>query len=190
MQFGHVALQVEDLDRMIEFYTEVVGLQVSDIGTGAGRQGGPRVGFLSWNPSAIHHQVALLEWNRDPSAPRNVNHIAFEVATLDDLRALWSRVRDDQRAGGLEPGSSRPTTAFMGDQWSIRFADPEGNGVEVYVPTPWDAVCAAAPYTLREGRFFEPFAIDASDTEVVEWGEKHMDAMGQQHWPRGTRPWS
>jgi hypothetical protein len=85
--------------------------------------------------------------------------------------------------------ADRPTTAFMGDQWSIRFTDPEGNGIEVYAPTPWDTVAAGAPYTSHEGRVFEPFDIDVADGDLVAWGEKHMQAMGQQHWPRGTRPW-
>jgi len=188
MRLGHVVFLVRDFDGMIDFYTEVVGLQVSDVGTGAGRPDLPRIGFLSSDPSVVHHQVAFVETNRDPSAPRNVNHIAFEVATLDDLRAVWKRVEGDGRAGSLDWGADRPTTAFMGDQWSVRFTDPEGNGVEIYAPTPWDTVAAGAPYTSREGLAFEPYDIDETDDELVAWGEKHMDTMGQRHWPRGTRP--
>ena len=189
MRLGHVVFLVQDLDGMIDFYREVVGLQVSDVGTGAGRPDLPRIAFLSWDPSSVHHQVAFAEANRDPSAARNVNHIAFEVDSLDDLRKVWRRVQADGRAGSLDLWADRPTTAFMGDQWSIRFTDPEGNGIEVYAPTPWDTVAAGAPYTSREGRVFEPFDIDVADGDLVAWGEKHMQTMGQQHWPRGTRPW-
>jgi catechol 2,3-dioxygenase-like lactoylglutathione lyase family enzyme len=189
MRLGHIAIAVDDLDRMIAFYTETLGLQVSDVGTGAGRPDAPRIGFLSWDPSRLHHQLALLELRRDADTPKVVNHIAFEVDTLDDLRAVWSRVDNDPRAGGLGPAVDRPVTAFQGDQWSIRFTDPEGNGIEVYAPTPWDARAAAAPYTLQSPSGFEPFDLDRDDEELVAWGAEHMDALGQEHWPRGERPW-
>jgi hypothetical protein len=129
-----------------------------------------------------------LELPRDGDSPRILNHIAFEVETLDDLRAVWDRVANDPRAGGLGPVDG-PITAFQGDQWSLRFTDPEGNGVEVYAPTPWDAKAAAAPYSLRPGYFFEPFDLDRDDDQLVAWGAQHMETVGQEHWPRGERPW-
>jgi catechol 2,3-dioxygenase len=187
MHLGHAAIVVNDLDRMVAFYAEVLGLEVTDIGTGAGRQGAPRMAFLSPEPTTSHHQIALLELPRDLEAAQNVNHIAFEVDSLDALRAVWDRVRVDSRAGGL--GFPSPATAFQGDQWSIRFSDPEGNGVEVYAPTPWDAKAASAPYTKTPGRFFEPFDLDLRDDELAAWGANHMDQMGQEYWPRGERPW-
>jgi catechol 2,3-dioxygenase-like lactoylglutathione lyase family enzyme len=188
MRLGHAAFLVEDLDRMTSFYCETLGFAVSDVGRGAGRSTGPRAAFLSWTPSTLHHQLAFIEVNRDPKAPRNVHHIAFEVDSLDDLRTVWKRVANDPRASSLDPNTVGPVTAFMGDQWSIRFTDPEGNGIEIYAPTPWDAVAAAAPYTAS-GFAFEPFDIDASDDALAVWGAQHMDTMGQEHWPRGERPW-
>ena len=187
MHLGHAVIVVNDLDQMLAFYSEVLGLQVSDIGTGAGRPGTPRVAFLSSDPPTTHHQLGLLELPRDLDAPQNVNHLAFEVDSLDALRAVWGRVRGDSRAGGLAFPS--PATAFQGDQWSIRFSDPEGNGVEVYAPTPWDARAASTPYTNTPGRLFEPFDLDLSDEELTEWGARHMDEVGQEYWPRGERPW-
>jgi hypothetical protein len=41
MRLGHVAVLVCDLDEMVAFYTDVVGLQISEIGTGAGRSDAP-----------------------------------------------------------------------------------------------------------------------------------------------------
>jgi catechol 2,3-dioxygenase-like lactoylglutathione lyase family enzyme len=187
MRLGHAVLVVNDLDAMLAFYTETLGLRISDVGTGAGRAGTPRIAFLSSDPAACHHQIGLLELPREPSAAANVNHVAFEVDTLDDLRAVWGRVRVDPRAGGL--AAAAPVTAFQGDQWSIRFSDPEGNGIEVYAPTPWDAKAASRPYTRRPGYLFEPFDLDCSDDELIAWGAEHMEEVGQEHWPRGERPW-
>ena len=121
MRLGHVAFLVRDLDEMVAFYVEVVGLQVSELGHGGGLASAPRLAFLSWDPATLHHQVALAEVQRD-LPPRNVHHVAFEVDALADLRTIWSRVRVDTRAGGLQPADG-PVTAFMGDQWSIRFPD-------------------------------------------------------------------
>jgi catechol 2,3-dioxygenase-like lactoylglutathione lyase family enzyme len=189
MRLGHVAVGVRDLDPMVAFYVEVVGLQVSDTGTGAGRPGMPRAAFLSWDPTTIHHQLALLEVRRDPTAPWNVHHVAFEVDTLDELRDIWRRVRTDSRAGKLQPDADGPVTAFMGDQWSLRFTDPEGNGIEIYAPTPWDSPGAAKPYSLTPSRFFDPFDLELSDDELVAWGERELDDLGMDRWPRGKRPW-
>ena len=173
---------------MVAFYVEVVGLQVSDIGTAGGRPGTPRIALLSWDPPTLHHQIALLEVRPDPTAPRNVHHVAFEVDTLDELRTVWNRVRVDRRAGSLDPAAAGPVTAFIGDQWSVRLADPEGNGIEVYAPTPWDARAAATPYSTS-GRAFEPFDLDADDDTLIAWGALQLDVMGMDHWPRGDRPW-
>lgn len=189
MRLGHVAVLVSDLDEMVAFYTDVVGLQVSEIGTGAGRPDAPRIGFLSWDPPTLHHQLAFLEVRPDPNAARNVNHIAFEVDNLDDLRPIWRRVKSDGRAGSLQPGSTGPVTAFLGDQWSIRFTDPEGNGIEIYAPTPWDTVAAAKPYSRTSGDVFELFDLELDDDALVAWGARQLAALEIDHWPRGERPW-
>jgi catechol 2,3-dioxygenase-like lactoylglutathione lyase family enzyme len=185
MRLGHVVLLVRDLDEMMSFYEDAVGLQVSDIGTAGGRPGGPAMGFMSWDPSVLHHQVALLEVGREPTAPRNVHHFAFEVDDLDALREAWKRVKDDPRAGGLDPGVPGPVTAFQADQWGIRFADPEGNGVEIYTPTPWDARAASAPYTDTK-MAFESFDLGQDDENLLAWGAKQVKRL--EHWDRGTRP--
>jgi catechol-2,3-dioxygenase len=183
-----VALLVRNLDGMVAFYVDTIGLQVSDIGTAAGRPGSPRIALLSWDPPTLHHQIALLEVRSDSSAPRNVHHVAFEVDTLDELRTIWNRVRRDVRAGSLDPAADGPVTAFIGDQWSIRFTDPEGNGIEIYAPTPWDTRAAATPYSTS-GTAFEPFNLDADDDTLVGWGAQQLEVMGMDHWPRGTRLW-
>jgi catechol 2,3-dioxygenase-like lactoylglutathione lyase family enzyme len=187
MRLGHVAFQVRDLDEIVAFYVEVVGLQVSEIGRGAGRATAPRIAFLSWDPVAVHHQLAIAETLGD-LPPRNIGHVAFEVDALADLRPIWKRVRADGRAGGLWPADT-PVTAFMGDQWSIRFADPEANGIEIYAPTPWDTVAAAVPYSRTPGIVFDPFDLDLDDDALVGWGTKQLAALQIEYWPRGDRRW-
>jgi catechol 2,3-dioxygenase-like lactoylglutathione lyase family enzyme len=187
MRLGHVAFAVRDLDAMVAFYVEVVGLQVSEIGHGAGRASAPRIAFLSWDPATLHHQLALTEARGDVR-PGNVHHVAFEVGGLAELRPIWERLAADHRAGGLWP-AEEVVTAFMGDQWSIRFSDPEANGVEIYAPTPWDTAAAARPYSRTPGVVFDPFDFELDDEALVAWGDRQLEALEMEHWPRGTRPW-
>jgi catechol 2,3-dioxygenase-like lactoylglutathione lyase family enzyme len=189
VRLGHVAVLVRDLDEMVAFYVEVVGLQVSDIGTTGGLPDRPGIALLSWDPRTIHHQVALVAVRPDPTASRNMHHIAFEVDSLDDLRPIWQRACSDGRAGSLQPGADGPVTAFMGDQWSVRFTDPEGNGIEIYAPTPWDTQAAAKPYSRQPTEVFDPFDLSLDDDALLAWGARQLEALGMEHWPRGQRPW-
>ena len=50
--------------------------------------------------------------------------------SLDDLRALHQRLEAHEEVTGI-----RPLT--HGNAWSIYFSDPEGNGVEIFIDTPW-----------------------------------------------------
>jgi hypothetical protein len=77
----------------------------------------------------------------------------------------------------------------MGDQWSVRFTDPEGNGIEIYAPTPWDTPAAAKPYSRTPRVFFDPFDLELDDDALIAWGESQLDALRMEHWPRGERPW-
>jgi catechol-2,3-dioxygenase len=186
MRLGHVVITANDFETMLDFYCATIGLQVSDIGTGAGKPDAPRIAFLSADPAARHHELAILELPPDRSGISVLNHIAFEVPSLELLRERWERVQNDPRSGGLM--ARGPATAFQGDQWSIRLSDPEGNGVEVYAPTPWDVRAAAASYSRSPQVAFEPIDLTMGDDELATWGVALMDELGLEYWPRGQRP--
>jgi hypothetical protein len=89
-KIGHVVLNVTDLARSTRFYTEVLGLQVSDVYAETMVPGG--MVFMRLNPD--HHGIALVGGAKAPSESRELNHVAFEVATLDEV----IRARDYLRA--------------------------------------------------------------------------------------------
>jgi catechol 2,3-dioxygenase-like lactoylglutathione lyase family enzyme len=174
MRLGHVALTVRDVDAMLAFYVGALGLRVSDRGHARGRDATPPIVFLSFDRPTIHHQLALIGTDGVVAPAGRVHHVAFEVDDLATLRARWGAVVHDPRVGGLD--GPRPSAVFQGDQWSIRLRDPEGNGVEIYAPTPWD---------VRQPFFrFMDLALD--DTALMAWGAAAL--VGHEHWPRGTRP--
>lgn len=174
MRLGHVVLVVRDLPSMERFYVDTLGLDVTDRGHARGGDGGPAMVFLSFDRRVVHHQLALIgPMERWPAGGR-MHHAAFEVDDLPALRACWARIAAEPSVSGLD--GPRPGAVFQGDQWSIRLRDPEGNGLEVYAPTPWD---------VRQP-FFLPMDLSLDDGALTRWAEQAL--AGHDHWPRGTRP--
>jgi catechol 2,3-dioxygenase len=149
VSFSHFGIHVTDLPRMEAFYTRVLGFLVSDRGQ---LPGGSTLAFLSRDPDE-HHQMVLAS-GRPPGVEYNVvNQISFKLPSLDDLKAMHARVR--------EAGIGEFRIVTHGNAWSIYFADPEGNRVELFVDTPWHT-----PQPLAE-----PFDIDAPVAAILEQTE-------------------
>jgi catechol 2,3-dioxygenase len=125
-QLTHMGINVYDIKVMETFYTEVLGLMVTDRGVGTTFKSD--LVFMSVSPYS-HHQVVLAS-GRDPqSKTSTINQLSFMLEDLDQLRAMYRRVRD-LGVEGLRPLNH-------GNAWSIYFFDPEGNNVELYCDTPW-----------------------------------------------------
>ena len=114
---GHVVLYVTDLERAVDFYTKVLGFRVSDVYPDTMMDGG--MVFMRCN--ADHHGVALVGAGERPGARAGMHHMAFEVATIDEvLKARahgWRPIasRSCSRAGAAparrSPSSSATRTA-------------------------------------------------------------------------------
>jgi len=144
--FSHFGIYVIDLARMADFYTRVLGLLVSDRGQ---VPGGADLVFLSRDPDE-HHQIVLAT-GRPPGVEFNVvNQISFKLPTLADLKAMHARARAE--------GIKQFRIVTHGNAWSVYFADPEGNRVEVFVDTPWHT-----PQPV-----VEPFDIEAPVETIVK----------------------
>lgn len=121
-KIGHVVLNVADVARSVRFYTEVLGFAVSDIYPDAMVPGG--MAFLRCNPD--HHGIALVGAASGPSENRDLNHIAFEVASLDDVL----RARDHLRRHGVTIDFEGRRRA--GCQLAVEFRDPDNHRLEIY----------------------------------------------------------
>ena len=75
-----------------------------------------------------HHQVAFIS-GRAPQDVTTVNQLSFKVGSLEELKAMYCRVR--------EAGVSDVRQVNHGNAFSFYLTDPEGNGIEVYMDTPW-----------------------------------------------------
>lgn len=122
---SHTVVYVHDLDAMVAFYCDELGFEVAD----RGPVGSEEVAFLSAGLS--HHQVAFVTGRTTQGKSPTIDHTAYRSAgDLDDLRDLYERLSAHPAVTEI-----RPTT--HGNTWSVYFQDPESNGVEVYVDTPW-----------------------------------------------------
>ncbi len=121
---GHTHLKVADLQRAIDFYTQVLGLEVM-------QQHGDDVAFLS--AGGYHHHIALNTW-LSKGGPRPPEHSTglFHVALLyPDRASLATAVRRVMLAGVPLEGASD-----HGVSEAVYLSDPDGNGIELYRDRP------------------------------------------------------
>lgn len=115
---GHVGIYVRDLERMVAFYRDFMGMQVTKQNWRAG------VVFLSADPEAVDHEIALVRGRPDGEEPHLINQISLRVATLADLRAFQRRL--------IAEGYRIDMVANHGSAIGCYFFDPEGNRTEVF----------------------------------------------------------
>ncbi len=128
LSWSHIVIKVRDIDAMIGFYREVLGFEIADQGPLFG-DSGPHIVFMSQTPDD-HHQVAFAEVRQDDGESNSVDHIAFRVDSLAEVREMMDRVAQDDRVDAGAP-------VTHGNALSVYFKDPEGNGIEVFCDTPW-----------------------------------------------------
>ncbi|MCP5149707.1 MAG: VOC family protein [Ectothiorhodospiraceae bacterium] len=121
-RIGHVVLRVTDLERSVGFYTELLGLEVSDVYPPTMMPGG--MVFMRCNTD--HHGVALVGGATGPVRGDELHHLAFEVGTLDEV----IRARDLLRARDVPIDFEGRRRA--GCQIAVEFRDPDGHRLEIY----------------------------------------------------------
>ena len=158
LRWSHAFVHVQNMQAMLDFYTDMLGFEITD----QGKVGGRPVAFLS-QVETDHHQLAFLERPRrgsaggnpsqedqprpdsapadpahekrppavsEPAPASRVGHFAFRAGSLTDVQSLHRRLQQDERVARVQP-------VTHGNAWSVYFADPEGNGIEVFCDSPW-----------------------------------------------------
>lgn len=119
---GHVVVRVADRARAEKFYTEVLGLPLCARYDGAGAK-------MAFFTLGDHHDFAVMEVSggeRGPAEPAaGLHHVAFKIGDdIEQLREAKSRLE----AAGIAPDPIDHEVTK-----SLYFADPDGNGIELYV---------------------------------------------------------
>jgi catechol 2,3-dioxygenase-like lactoylglutathione lyase family enzyme len=121
-RLGHVVLQVSDLERSLLFYTQVLGFKVTEIYSEDLQPGG----FAFLRCGNDHHTVALVGGGTGRSQHKELHHMAFEVASVDEVFTVRERLREHGATITFE-GRRR-----AGCQIAVEFLDPDGHCLEVY----------------------------------------------------------
>jgi len=138
LRLGPVRLAVTDLDRAVEFYARIIGLQVAQ----RGREGGYEVAHLSaGGPGEEDVVVLLAEPGARPAAKHlphaGLYHVALNYPSRLELARTLRRIAESH----TQIGASNHKT-----HEAIYLSDPDGNGLELA----WDAPRGQWPTTLTQ----------------------------------------
>ena len=121
-KIGHIVINVRDVAKSAEFYTQILGFQISDVYPDEMVPGG--MAFLRCNTD--HHGIALVGSAKDTAENVELNHIAFEVPSLDDV----IRARDHLQRHQVPIDFAGRRRA--GCQIAVEFRDPDNHRLEIY----------------------------------------------------------
>lgn len=177
LNFSHLGICVTDIVKMEDFYTNVLGMTVTDRGNALDTD----LVFLSRDP-IDHHQI-VLGTGRPKVLPENtankmfgpvINQVSFKLSTLGELKELNQHLTSCYETEYIY--------ANHGTAWSIYFPDPEGNLIETFVDTEW---------YIRQP-VFEPLDLSLSDEEIMKQTlalcEKGQDFMPAKEWREQIAP--
>jgi catechol 2,3-dioxygenase len=164
VHIGSVALTVRDLGRTAEFYQTVIGLQVVESPANHVELGNDGVTLLRLTEDR-HADIA-------PSGTPGLFHTAFVLPTRRDL-GLWLRTA---HANGWKLDGMADHLVSE----AVYLADPEGNGIEIYVDRPRDQWVFIDGHVRMANVALDTNALVALAIDAAEPGTRHM-------LPRGAR---
>lgn len=123
-ELGHVGVWVDDLAQMRTFYTEMMGLTVTDEDLEKGMV------FLSARPETEHHELVLARGRQGCDDVKLIQQVSFRIDSVESLLDFHRRFK--------EVGVEVQQEVTHGNAYGIYFWDPEGNRIEVYYRVPID----------------------------------------------------
>ncbi len=152
VSLDHVNIYVRNAARSHEWYTDILGLHTQDIFYHPGTEK-MRAAFLACDRDHAH-DIALFEVGDEAALPQKgqvgLNHVAWRMANLDDLAEMYQKLKTK----GV-PIHVADHTVSIG----VYFADPDGNGLEVYYELPRSQWNRERPFSEQgeKGRFPGPW---------------------------------
>lgn len=159
-RLGHVGLYCDDLMKMRDFYSRIMGLTITDEDLKRG------IVFLSADPEAEHHELALAQAKEPGQKTQSVQQVSFKVKSLDDVREFYHVLQAE--------GLRIDRTVTHGIACSIYFYDPEDNRVELYYTT---------PFNVRQP-LGEHIDLDKSNDELLAFAQSFESKMGPFRGPQ------
>jgi catechol 2,3-dioxygenase-like lactoylglutathione lyase family enzyme len=127
--YDHIVLRVRDKDRMVGFYTQVLGCSVDwdrpELGLTHVRAGRELIDLVT-----LEGPLGRAGGAGPGAEGRNLDHFCLRVAPFDE-----AAIRAHLAAHGVEISDAGKRYGAQGDGPSIYVRDPEGNTVELKGPT-------------------------------------------------------
>jgi catechol 2,3-dioxygenase-like lactoylglutathione lyase family enzyme len=165
---SHVILFCFDHDKMVSFYRDTLGFHQSDTGPARGET----LTFLTLDPEIDHHMFGLCSGRTGPRDAKVVNHIAFRVHGMSELRRRYEQLKTALDVTDIDPTNH-------GAWWSVYFRDPEGNRMEFFVDAPWyvkQPVVTKLDLSLTDEQIFETtrakWGVEDTFQPMRSWKEK------------------
>ena len=141
---GHVGIYVNDLMKQRDFYSRVMGMEITD--EDLDERG---MVFLSANPDDEHHEFVIMKGRNAEFGAKVVQQLSFKVDTLKELKDFYTVFRDEKLT--IE------RTVSHGNAFGMYAQDPEGNTIQVYYTTGF-------PVPQPHG---DPVNLDDSEEELI-----------------------
>ena len=150
---GHVGIYTHDLFKMRDFYSRVMGLEITDEETEK-----TGIVFMSSNPEEEHHEFVLMKGRDVPEGSKVVQQISFYVNSLSELKAFHTVFKDEE--------VRIQRTVSHGYAFGMYSLDPEGNTIEIYYRTgfPVPQPCA------------DPVNLDDSEEKLIDIAKSRIPA--------------
>ena len=146
---GHVGFYVKDLEVMMDFYANFMGMKLTKVG--------PLGAFFSADPEGVDHEIALINGRESLEDPHWIQQISMRVDSLDDLRDFKHRI--------LDKGYQLDRIVSHASAIGCYFRDPENNPTEVFWLTGYTSWAQIGI----------PIDIDQSDEQVMEEVRRSWD---------------
>lgn len=156
---GHTGFWVDDLEKMRDFYTRVMGLTVTDEDDDLG------IVFFSARPDEEHHEFVLQSGRTAPAGAKLTHQVSWRVDSLESIIEFHKRFRDE--------GIPVQQEVTHGNAIGIYFFDPEGNRNEVYLRIERD---------VRQP-FRKTLNLDQDAADILAEAEELLAAEGPAYQP-------
>lgn len=111
-KIGHAAFQTTNLEALLSYYTNVIGLTLTDLGSNG-------TAYLSCGVD--HHTIILY-----PATENRLHHIAFQLDQSVPLREAAKQLHDAGIPGEIQ------SDAQPGIPELLQLSDPDGNSIQLY----------------------------------------------------------
>jgi catechol 2,3-dioxygenase-like lactoylglutathione lyase family enzyme len=114
---AHISLNVGNVEKSIEFYRRMLGIEPSKV----------RTGYAKFDVQVPPLNLTMNEYGS--SGKGALSHLGIQVASSEDV----VKMRDRWAAAGLEPREEMQTNCCYALQDKAWVSDPDGNQWEVFV---------------------------------------------------------